>query len=196
MTKVHPMVRIKQAWSDCTDCNLHRTRKQVVFYRGSLDSPMGIVGEAPGADEDRDGDPFVGRSGKLLDDVLFEVDVNPKDVLVMNVIGCRPPRNRNPTAPEIAACSDRLASMLIATKPKVLLVLGGVASRRLVSSGKVGKVRGKVREAQLIFERRLLRFPALVTYHPSYVLRDPNVRDDFKEDIRTTAKLAGLLEAT
>lgn len=195
MIKVHPMVQIKQAWSDCTDCDLHRTRNKVVFHRGSLESPLVAIGEAPGADEDRDGKPFVGRSGKLLDEVLLELGIDPKDVLVMNVIGCRPPNNRNPTAPEIAACSDRLASMLIATRPKVLLVLGGVASRRLVSRGKVSKVRGEIREAQLIFERRLLLFPALVTYHPSYVLRDHNARDDFKKDIHTAATLAGLLEA-
>ena len=168
-----------------------------MLWRGNPRALLGIVGEAPGADEDREGFPFVGRSGKLVDSVLDILGLSEDHVWIANVVGCRPPHNRDPAPDELSACRDRLSSMLWVVKPKVLLVLGGVAMRRLVANGaKISKIRGEIREAEIVLERRVLRIPAIVTYHPAYVLRSgKEIRDEFTHDLRTAATLAGLLEA-
>lgn len=160
------LAELEVACKDCTRCDLAASRTQVVFGRGDPDADLVFVGEAPGADEDAQGFPFVGRSGKLLDRlVLEEIGLERDDFYVMNVVKCRPPGNRDPLPVEIAACSEWFDGQLASLKPRVIVTLGNFASKALLETAQgITKVRGTT-------------YPwrdgiALVpTFHPAAVLR-------------------------
>jgi DNA polymerase len=149
----------------CTRCPLHETRTQVVFGRGNPDADLVFVGEAPGAEEDAQGLPFVGRSGKLLDRLAAEeIGLSESDFYVMNVLRCRPPNNRDPKPEEVAACSGWFDAQLALLRPKVVMPLGNFAMRALLgSSDGISKVRGKAYPW-----RGIVLVP---TYHPAAALR-------------------------
>lgn len=150
----------------CTRCGLSETRNQVVFSDGNPDARLVVVGEAPGANEDRTGLPFVGAAGKLLDLMLASVDLSRKDsVYICNVLKCRPPGNRNPLPAEIKACSPFLLRQLELVKPRALLAVGTFAAQLLTSvDAPLGTIRGTVHRYQGI--------PLVVTYHPAALLRN------------------------
>jgi uracil-DNA glycosylase family 4 len=158
---------IQTETENCTACGLHGERTQAVFARGNPASPIVVVGEAPGEEEDRTGLPFVGRAGRLLDLMLQAVGFAKDSVYICNTLKCRPPGNRNPLPNELAACNGFLRQQLDIVAPKVLLAVGKFAAQTLLQSEEsIGRLRGQVHT----YEGR----PVVVTYHPAYLLRSPH----------------------
>jgi DNA polymerase len=136
-----------------------------------------FIGEAPGADEDAQGEPFVGRAGKLLNDMLYAIDLKRESVYITNVIKCRPPDNRNPHLHEIASCHIKLRYQIALVKPKLIVAVGRVAAHHLLSSElAIGKLRGQRFEYKNI--------PLIVTYHPAYLLRYPREKSKSWQDLQ------------
>lgn len=186
ISKRKALKKVERFFNDCHSCSLCRTRKNVVHWRGSSDAKLCLIGEAPGADEDEAGSPFVGRAGKALDKLLIKagLDVN-RDVFIINMLGCRPPQNRNPRASEIKECKSRLELMINIVKPKMLLLLGRVPASFLTGINVIKPWRGEVTDTELntsfqytgsqsfwedAFDLKV--YPSIVTYHPSYFLRN------------------------
>lgn len=156
---------LKQAVSACTACPLHETRTQTVFGVGDEQAGWLLVGEGPGAEEDRLGEPFVGQAGKLLDNMLAAIHLKRgQNVYIANTVKCRPPGNRNPEADEVAACEPYLTRQITLIQPRLIVALGKVAAQRLLATdASIASLRGKLHQAQGI--------PLIVTYHPAYLLR-------------------------
>lgn len=168
---------------DCQRCKLCGLgRRQVVFGVGSPRADLMIVGEAPGADEDIQGEPFVGKAGQLLTKIIEAIDMRREDVYIANVIKCRPPGNRNPEPDEVAACEPFLFRQIDAVKPKVIVALGKFAAQTLLRSDTpITRLRGGVypfRGAQLV-----------PTFHPAYLLRSPDKKRDTWEDMKLVRSL-------
>lgn len=158
---------IRDNAAGCMACSLHETRTKSVFGRGNSLAELMVIGEAPGEEEDRTGEPFVGRAGKLLDVLLQAVGFPRDSVYICNVLKCRPPGNRNPLPNEVELCSGFLRSQIDAIAPKVLLAVGKFAAQTLVQSEEsIGRLRGHVHQYNGV--------PVVVTYHPAYLLRSPN----------------------
>jgi uracil-DNA glycosylase len=153
----------------CTLCGLHTTRSTVVFGEGSATADVVVVGEAPGQEEDRTGRPFVGRAGKLLDLLLMSAGFPRAEVYICNVLKCRPPNNRNPLPEEVSPCTTNfLHGQLEAIAPRVLLAVGKFAAQALLDSQEsIGRLRGSVHTYR--------GTPLVVTYHPAYLLRSPQM---------------------
>lgn len=179
---------IQDEVKSCTKCGLHATRTNTVFSRGNPTATLCFVGEAPGEDEDLQGLPFVGRSGKLLDETITKLGLDPaKDIYVCNIIKCRPPNNRRPEETEVNSCIDFLEEQLKLVSPKVIVALGSTSVDSLLPANTLGitKIRGR------FFKYN--RAPLLPTYHPSYVLRNGGkgqVYDDFKADLESAINKA------
>jgi len=157
---------LKQRVSGCTQCALHTTRTQTVFGVGDPEADWMLIGEAPGAEEDRLGDPFVGQAGRLLDNMLAAIDLHrTKNVYIANVLKCRPPGNRNPEPEEVAKCSPHLLRQIELVQPKLIVAMGRFAAQTLLNTdASIASLRG-----------RLYRYagrPLIVTYHPAYLLRN------------------------
>jgi uracil-DNA glycosylase family 4 len=159
-------VELKQAVAGCTRCGLHKTRTQTVFGVGDENADWMLIGEAPGAEEDRLGDPFVGQAGRLLDNMLAAIDLDRmRNVYIANVLKCRPPGNRNPQPEEVAQCSPHLLQQIEFVKPKLILAMGRFAAQTLLNTdASIASLRGKV--------YRYAGVPLIVTYHPAYLLRN------------------------
>lgn len=157
---------LKAAVSRCTACALHQTRTQAVFGVGDEQADWLFVGEAPGADEDAQGEPFVGQAGKLLDNMLKSIGLKRGDnVYIANVLKSRPPNNRNPQPDEIAACMPYLRRQIELIRPKLIVTLGKIASEALLGrEATIASLRGRTHDYQGI--------PLIVTYHPAYLLRN------------------------
>lgn len=157
---------LREAVRSCTACVLCRQRKQAVFGVGNESAPWLFVGEGPGADEDEQGDPFVGQAGKLLDSMLAAIGIaRGREVYIANVVKCRPPGNRTPTPEEAAACAPFLDRQIELVRPKLIVALGKTAAMRLLSTeASLGSLRGRV--------HRYRETPLVVTYHPAYLLRN------------------------
>ena len=162
---VDEWVPLKAAVSGCTKCGLHKTRTQTVFGVGDENADWMLIGEAPGAEEDRLGDPFVGQAGRLLDNMLAAVGLSRrKNVYIANVLKCRPPGNRNPTPEEVAQCSPHLLKQIELIQPKLIVAMGRFAAQTLLDSdASIASLRGRV--------HRYAGVPLIVTYHPAYLLR-------------------------
>jgi DNA polymerase len=167
----------------CTRCALATTRTKVVVGVGRLDPGLLLVGEAPGADEDRVGEPFVGRAGQLLTRILAAIGLERSDVYICNVLKCRPPENRNPLPGEIAACSPYLAEQIALVRPRVIAALGRFAASTLLRTHQttLGALRGRIHDYQGI--------PVVVTYHPSALLRYPMYKKPTWEDMQVIQRL-------
>jgi uracil-DNA glycosylase len=159
-------VELKQLVSGCTQCGLHKTRTQTVFGVGDENADLMLIGEAPGAEEDRLGDPFVGQAGKLLDNMLAALELDrARKVYIANVLKCRPPGNRNPEPEEVAKCSPHLLKQIEFVKPKLIVAMGRFAAQTLLATdASIASLRGKV--------HRYAGVPLIVTYHPAYLLRN------------------------
>jgi DNA polymerase len=159
---------LEGAVAGCTQCELHRTRTQTVFGIGNRQAEWMFVGEAPGAEEDRRGEPFVGRAGKLLDAMLAAVGRKREEVFIANVLKCRPPNNRDPHGEEVMQCGAYLLRQIELVKPRLLIALGRFAAQSLLNTSRpIGKLRGEV------FQHAASQTPLIVTYHPAYLLRNP-----------------------
>ncbi|MEE8119171.1 MAG: uracil-DNA glycosylase [Gammaproteobacteria bacterium] len=169
---------LEQHVSTCTDCALHANRKQAVFGTGNQSAEWMIIGEAPGAEEDKLGLPFVGRAGKLLDAMLKAAGYERDDVFIANILKCRPPRNRDPKPNEAAACSQYLHRQIALVRPKIILAVGRIAAQNLLATdAPLGRMRGK------IHRHEPSGTPVIVTYHPAYLLRSPLEKRKAWEDL-------------
>ena len=163
----------------CEACELHKTRKQTVFGTGHHKADWLIIGEAPGADEDRQGEPFVGRAGQLLTQMLRAIGLAREEVFIANILKCRPPNNRDPKAEEVAACQAYLHRQIELIEPKIILALGRIAAQSLLNSETpIGKMRGK------LYHLEKDNIPTVVTYHPAYLLRSPKEKRKVWEDLK------------
>ncbi len=178
--------QLSTAVAECTACPLHLTRTRPVFGVGNREADWMIIGEAPGADEDRIGEPFVGRAGKLLELMLRAVGLERGEVYIANILKSRPPNNRDPKPEEIAACRPYLDRQIELVQPKIFLVVGRIAAQSLLDTrAPVGTLRGRVHT----FQGR----PLIVTYHPAYLLRSPAQKAKAWADLQLARRtLAGI----
>jgi uracil-DNA glycosylase len=163
----------------CTRCALSTTRTQTVFGVGNLHADWLVVGEAPGAEEDRRGEPFVGRAGQLLNSMLHAVGLAREQVYIANVLKCRPPGNRDPSPTEAAECLPYLEQQIALLKPKIMLAVGRIAAQNLL---RTDKTLGSLRQQVHRFGAASL--PLIVTYHPAYLLRTPVDKRKAWEDLK------------
>lgn len=160
----------------CQKCELHKTRKTTVFGTGNQEANWLFIGEAPGADEDRQGEPFVGRAGQLLNAMLFALGLKREQVYIANVLKCRPPNNRDPRPDEVKKCEPYLARQIQLLQPGVIITLGRHAAHNLLKTElSLGRLRGQRMNYQNI--------PVVVTYHPAYLLRNPADKRKAWEDL-------------
>jgi uracil-DNA glycosylase len=178
------LVSIRNEIGDCTRCKLHTLgRKQIVFGVGNPNAELMFVGEAPGADEDEQGEPFVGRAGQLLTKIIEAIGLTRADVYIANVIKCRPPNNRAPEPDEVATCEPFLFKQIDAIRPKVIVALGTHAAHALLKvDTTISKMRGQVFE----FRGGAKLIP---TFHPAYLLRSPDRKRDVWEDMKKVRAL-------
>jgi len=168
--------QLRDTVAACTRCPLHQSRTQTVFGVGNQDADWLIIGEAPGAEEDRRGEPFVGRAGKLLDQMLRAAGQSREQVFIANILKCRPPNNRDPEADEAAACRSYLERQIELIKPKIILAVGRIAAQQLLATDTpVGRLRGRL--------HHLGDVPLVVTYHPAYLLRSPTQKRKSWQDL-------------
>ncbi|HXW62675.1 MAG TPA: uracil-DNA glycosylase [Candidatus Acidoferrales bacterium] len=169
----------------CTRCKLHQSRKNIVFGVGSPTAELVFVGEGPGHDEDLQGEPFVGRAGKLLTQMIEAMGLRRSEVYICNVVKCRPPENRLPEKDEIATCSPYLIRQLAAIKPKVVCCLGACSAQTLLNTTQgISRYRGEW------FDYRGARL--IATYHPAYLLRNPGAKSDVWKDLQKIMAVLGL----
>lgn len=166
----------------CLKCALGHTRTKFVFGVGNPKATLMLIGEAPGADEDAQGEPFVGRAGQLLNKILEAINFKREDVYICNIIKCRPPNNRSPQPDEVEQCIPYLKKQIELIKPKVILCLGLVAAQNILHTTEgLGKLRGRT----MTYEGT----PLMVTYHPAALLRNPNWKRPAWEDVQAVRKL-------
>ena len=190
-TPVRPAVRNVSAaaaveWEDirrqvpaCTRCGLHQERTQTVFGVGNPCAQWLIIGEAPGAEEDKQGEPFVGRAGQLLNAMLAAVGLKREEVFIANILKCRPPKNRDPKPDEAAACAPFLQKQIELIQPRIILALGRIAAQNLLHTDTpIGRMRGQR------YEYPEPKVPVVVTYHPAYLLRSPTQKRKVWEDLQ------------
>jgi uracil-DNA glycosylase family 4 len=163
---------------DCTRCGLHKSRTQTVFGVGNVHADLLVIGEAPGADEDRQGEPFVGRAGQLLNAMLAAIRLAREDVYIANVLKCRPPNNRDPKLEEAQACTPYLERQISLIEPKIILAVGRIAAQWLLQSDRpIGRLRGTVHSYGSN------GIPLVASYHPAYLLRSPLAKAKAWEDL-------------
>jgi len=179
------LLKIREDMGDCTRCKLHNGRHTLVFGDGSAKAELVFVGEGPGADEDAQGLPFVGRAGKLLTQMIEAMGLQRKDVYICNVVKCRPPENRVPEPDEVATCSPFLLRQIDVINPKVIVCLGAVAAKTLLETNRgITQFRGQWLEWR---GRKLI-----ATYHPAYLLRNPNAKGEVWKDLQKVMAELGL----
>ena len=162
---------------DCTKCSLSKTRTNFVFGMGNPNSDIVFVGEAPGKNEDLQGEPFVGRGGKLLDKILLAINLTRKDIYILNVLKCRPTENRDPNSNEIETCEPYLKTQLKIIKPRLIVALGRISAMTLLRTKEsLTNLRNKIHKYEGI--------DLLVTYHPAALLRNPNFKKPAWEDFK------------
>jgi len=183
------MIEVYRQARVCTRCpELAATRTQVVFGSGNADAELMFIGEAPGAEEDRQGLPFVGRSGQLLEKLLGEIGLTRKDVFIANTIKCRPPGNRDPKPDEIRNCNPYLVSQVELIRPSVIATLGNFATKLVLQTTEgITRLRGKARR-QTFGSREVDVVPM---FHPAAALRDPRRVEDMRADLAVVAGLIG-----
>jgi len=176
---------ISEDIGDCTRCRLHERRKNIVFGVGNMNADLMFVGEGPGADEDEQGEPFVGRAGQLLNNMISAMGLKREQVYIANVVKCRPPGNRTPEKDECDTCGPFLLRQIEVIRPKVIVALGAVAAKYLLAiNDSMANLRGRwydLKGAKLA-----------VTYHPAYLLRDPRQKKEAWKDLQMVMKYLGL----
>lgn len=176
---------IREDIGDCTRCRLHKGRTNLVFGVGNVNAELMFVGEGPGADEDAQGEPFVGRAGQLLNNMIGAMGLRRQDVYIANVVKCRPPGNRTPDKDECDTCMPFLLRQIDVIQPKVIVALGAVAAKNLLAlNDSMANLRGRWYE----FKNARLR----VTYHPAFLLRDPRQKKEAWKDLQEVMKYLGL----
>ena len=170
--------QLRETVSACQLCSLHESRTQTVFGVGNPAADWMIIGEAPGVEEDRRGEPFVGRAGKLLDEILRAIGLDRGTAFIANILKCRPPQNRDPSADEAASCRAYLDRQIELVAPRIILAVGRIAAQQLLATDMpVGRMRGRV------YTTGPRQIPTIVTYHPVYLLRSPSQKGKVWQDL-------------
>lgn len=168
---------IKEVVKKCEKCGLYKGRTNTVFGVGNENADIMFIGEGPGADEDREGVPFVGKAGKLMDQAFIGLGINREDVYIANIVKCRPPQNRNPEKEEADACLDYLRNQVMLIKPKIIVLLGSVALKNILGEDYgITSSRGKW------IEKKGIKY--MPTFHPAALLRDESKKIDFWNDLK------------
>jgi DNA polymerase len=176
---------VREDLGECTRCKLHKTRNKIVFGDGSAKAQLVFVGEGPGADEDAQGLPFVGRAGKLLTQMIEAMGLRRNDVYICNVVKCRPPGNRQPEPDEVQKCSPFLFRQLDVLQPKVIVCLGATAAQTLLQTNRsISHFRGQWMDFR--------GYKMLATYHPAYLLRNPAAKGEVWKDLQKVMAELGL----
>lgn len=176
---------VREDIGDCKRCRLHKGRKNLVFGVGNVNAELMFIGEGPGADEDEQGEPFVGRAGQLLNNMISAMGLKREDVYIANVVKCRPPSNRTPEKDECDTCMPFLLRQIAVIRPKVIVALGATAAKNLLAmNDSMASLRGRWYDFQ---GARLA-----VTYHPAYLLRDPRQKKEAWKDLQMVMKYLGL----
>ena len=179
------LLKIREDLGDCTRCKLHKGRNKLVYGDGNPEAQLVFVGEGPGADEDMQGLPFVGRAGKLLTQMIEAMGLQRRDVYICNVVKCRPPDNRTPEPDEVATCAPFLLRQLDVIRPKVIVCLGAVAAKTLLNKTRgISQYRGEWLEWR--------GHKLMATYHPAYLLRNPPAKADVWKDLQKVMAELGL----
>jgi uracil-DNA glycosylase len=178
---------------DCRLCRLHKGRTNLVFGAGNPDADLMFIGEAPGADEDEQGLPFVGRAGQLLNNMIAAMGLQREDVYIANIIKCRPPQNRTPEREECDTCSPFLMRQIAAIRPTVIVALGAVAAKTLLAmNASMAELRGRFYEFSPRGAGDMPPVKLAVTYHPAFLLRDPRQKKEAWKDLQMVMKYLGL----
>ena len=167
---------LENSIKNCQKCNLCKARQNIVFGVGNKNATIMFIGEGPGADEDRLGEPFVGRAGKLMNMAFKMVGINRENVYIANIVKCRPPQNRNPKEDEATECLDYLRNQVVLVKPKIIVLLGSVALKNIL-----GKEYGITASRGKWIEKKGITY--MPTWHPAALLRDENKKIDFIKDL-------------
>jgi DNA polymerase len=176
--------------ADCRKCGLCETRTRTVFGVGDRNAQWLVVGEAPGAEEDKQGEPFVGRAGGLLNSMLRGIGLSREQVFIANVLKCRPPNNRDPAPAEVAQCLPYLERQIALLRPRIMLAVGRIAAQNLLATDTpIGKLRGHVHSFGAA------QIPLVVTYHPAYLLRSPTEKRKAWEDLKFARRVAAGMQA-
>jgi len=179
------LLKVREDLGECTRCKLHKTRNKIVFGDGSAKAQLVFVGEGPGADEDAQGLPFVGRAGKLLTQMIEAMGLQRNDVYICNVVKCRPPGNRQPEPDEVQKCSPFLFRQLDVLQPKVIVCLGATAAQTLLQTNRsISHFRGQWMDFR--------GYKMLATYHPAYLLRNPAAKGEVWKDLQKVMAELGL----
>lgn len=174
---------LRQTVANCTACSLHCSRTQTVFGVGNLQADLLVIGEAPGANEDIQGEPFVGRAGQLLDAMLYAIGLTREQIYITNILKCRPPNNRDPLPEEVGHCTPFLEQQIELLQAKLILAVGRIAGQYLLKTNlALSKLRGKIHQ----FGQQ--NTPLIVTYHPAYLLRTPLEKHRAYEDLKLVRK--------
>jgi DNA polymerase len=172
---------VQNELGECKRCKLHRTRRTIVFGEGNEKATLMFIGEGPGFDEDVQGRPFVGRAGQLLTKIIQSINLPREKVYIANIIKCRPPQNRNPEPDEIQSCSPFLMKQIIAIRPKIICALGTFSAQTLLKTDiKISALRGKFYDLEGI--------KVIPTYHPAFLLRNPERKREVWEDMKKIAE--------
>ena len=171
------LTTLEKSIQNCSKCKLSQSRQNIVFGEGNTQAKLMLIAEAPGSDEDRIGTPFVGRAGKVINWVLKEVGLTRDEIYISNIVKCHPSNNRNPEEEEMDACIDYLRNQVILIKPKIIILLGSVALKKIIGKEyAITKSRGK-----WITKKNIKYMP---TWHPAAVLRDETKKDSFLNDFK------------
>lgn len=174
----------RQHVASCTSCGLHEGRTQTVFGVGDIHAEWLLIGEAPGAEEDKQGEPFVGRAGQLLNAMLEALGLTREKVYIANILKCRPPNNRDPRSEEVLACETYLKQQIAMIQPKIILALGRVAAQNLLKvNTPIGKMRGQR------YDYPGTKIPVVVSYHPAYLLRSPKEKRKSWQDLQLAMRV-------
>jgi DNA polymerase len=185
---------IREDLGECTRCKLHKGRTKLVYGVGNPRADLMFVGEGPGADEDAQGEPFVGRAGQLLNNMIKAMGLQREDIYIANVVKCRPPSNRTPEPEECETCSPFLMRQIAAIKPKVIVALGATAAKNLLAmNSSLGDLRGRFYDFKPAGSDASWPGARLaVTYHPAYLLRDPRQKGEAWKDLQMVMKYLGI----
>jgi uracil-DNA glycosylase family 4 len=181
-SEVLTLTDVRKELGDCKRCKLHRTRRTIVFGEGNEKATLMFIGEGPGYDEDVQGRPFVGKAGQLLTKIIESIKLTREEVYIANIVKCRPPQNRNPEPDEIQSCNPFLMKQIHAIQPKIICALGTFAAQTLLKTAtKISDLRGKIFDLEGI--------KVIPTYHPAFLLRNPERKREVWEDMKKIAEL-------
>jgi DNA polymerase len=183
-SRILTLAEVRKELGDCKRCKLHRTRKTIVFGEGHEKATLMFIGEGPGYDEDVQGKPFVGRAGQLLTKIIESINLSREGVYIANIIKCRPPQNRNPEPDEIQSCHPFLMKQISVIQPKIICALGTFSAHTLLNTEtKITSLRGKFYNLEGI--------KVIPTYHPAFLLRNPEKKREVWEDMKKISDLLG-----